>query len=486
MPREWWDPLSEDVKRCFLGALESKLEYYEQSNRYYTQTLKLEATVTKLEKQVKDLNRQLLQTQKDLEAAKRAEKRQATPFSKGPPKKNPKRPGRSHGHTPAHRPRPEKIDQVVEVSICSCPECHRPVEADRFEEQVIEDVEIRPLVRKIVTHSAFCVHCRKRVKARSPGQLSQAVGAAGVQLGDQVLALAADLKHRLGIPYRKIVDFFKTHFGLKVSPGCLVRAGQRLEQKLKPTHDSILASLRASSTCNADETSWKIGGHNAWLWVFTNQSHTAYVVRKGRGQAVVREVLGDDYQGILASDCYCAYDSLPWRKAKCLGHIIHEMSDLLAEKKSFARSFLREALSIFRDAITLKPRKASLRPSTYQGLATRIEKRLNGLLRRESLTDPDNLRLQKRFHRQREHLLRFLYHDEVQPTNNHAERQIRPAVIARKLSGCNRTPKGAQTHEVLASVAVTCRQQSVSFVDLARAALTGQPTHIFEPRASPA
>lgn len=487
MAREWWDPLRQEVKDCFLNALNQQRKAEEQANRWYEARWELKTQVARLENKVKQLEQQLVLKRKELEAAKRAEKRQAAPFSKGPPKERPRKPGQRRGHAPAHRPRPTLIDQVVDVPLSSCPHCDHLVEADRVEEQIIEDLEIRRIVRQVRVHSGFCAHCRKRVKNSHPAQVSKAVGAAGVQIGQQALSLAADLKHRLGLPYGKIADLFQSHFGLRLSPGGLVRAGQRLKHKLEPTHSELTEQLRASGHCHVDETGWKIGGKGAWLWVFTNQAQTAYIISQGRGQDVVRRVLGDNYAGILVSDCYSAYDSLPWKKAKCLGHIIHEMSELLAEKKGAARVFLRDALAVFRRAIQLKPRKSVLKPSSYAAQATLVEKALNGLLLRQ-LTDEDNLRLQKRFRKQREHLLRFLYHDQVEPTNNLAERRIRPAVIARKLSGCNRTRAGATTHEVLASLAVTCQQQGIAFVDLVRSALLpGTPTlKLFEPRASPA
>src|SRR5215218_11516873 len=90
--------------------------------------------------------------------------------------------------------------------------------------------------------------------------------------------------------------------------------------------------------------------------------------------------------------------------------------------------------------------------------ASRIHAELDRLLA-VTHTDPDNARLAKRLRKQRDHLLRFLDHDAVEATNNLAEREVRPAVIARKLSAGNRTEAGAETHAVLASVLRTCRRQ---------------------------
>ena len=68
--------------------------------------------------------------------------------------------------------------------------------------------------------------------------------------------------------------------------------------------------------------------------------------------------------------------------------------------------------------------------------------------------------------KQREHVLRFLYVDGLDATNNQAERMLRPAVITRKTSGRNRTEAAAKTHSILASILVTCRQRAISAVEV--------------------
>jgi transposase len=95
-----------------------------------------------------------------------------------------------------------------------------------------------------------------------------------------------------------------------------------------------------------------------------------------------------------------------------------------------------------------------------------LETQLDGLIsRRRYLKDRDNLRFARRLHKHRPHLLRFLYAEELEATNNLAERQLRPGVIIRKTNGCNRSREGAQTHSILASLLATCRQHSVSILD---------------------
>jgi hypothetical protein len=158
-------------------------------------------------RRLRDENRRL---KTELSEARRAAKRQAGPFSKGPPKKNPKRPGRKRGHAPAHRRVPRHVDRVVRVPLAdreNCSKCHGALEDHRLDVQYQEDLppQIRPVVTKFEIESAWCACCRRRMRGkRDREQTSDAVAAAGVQIGPRAMSLAAELKHELGIPYRKV------------------------------------------------------------------------------------------------------------------------------------------------------------------------------------------------------------------------------------------------------------------------------------------
>ncbi len=115
----------------------------------------------------------------------------------------------------------------------------------------------------------------------------------------------------------------------------------------------------------------------------------------------------------------------------------------------------------------LKKEKPSLDPTTYLRRVHVLERRLDKLIdERRPFSDPDNKRFAKQLRKQQPHLLRFLYIDELDATNNQAERMLRPAVITRKTGGCNRTEQGADTHAILSSILVTCRQQSIPIITI--------------------
>jgi transposase len=246
----------------------------------------------------------------------------------------------------------------------------------------------------------------------------------------------------------------------------LARGGQRLARQSEPTYQQLMQVLRESAVVNADETSWKIGGEKAWLWVFTNREVTVYTIDPRRAHGVAERVLGEAFAGILGCDCFPAYDPLAYRQQKCLGHLLNRCSRIALLENEEAVAFSQEVASLLRRAIQLKGRKAEMSPHGYRVARGQLQAALDRLLHRE-VGDPQAAKLVRLLTKQRAHLLTFLYVDEVEATNNIAERRIRPAVIVRKISAGNRSHRGSDTHAMLTSIIQTCRQQDQDFLDVA-------------------
>jgi transposase len=439
----------------------------------------------RLERRNAELEARVKRLEGELQEASRAAKRQAGPFSRNQPKDRPRKPGRPQGHAPAHRPAPppESITETLDTPLPDCcPDCGGPLEAPQSHEQTVTDLpKIEPVVTKYISHSGYCSHCRKRVRSKHPDQPSTAGGAASHQIGPNALALSADLKHRLGLSYQKTVELFDSHFGLTTCAGALARAGRRIAILAERTYESLITILRFSPVVWGDETGWRIGGRSAWLWVFANRIATVYTIRGGRGHDVIEDILGSDFRGVLSSDCCKSYDPIAaGDKQKCLGHIIKDLSVLESLKTRGAIRFPRAALAVLRDAIALKRRGESMSPHGFAVARGKIELRMDRLLD-GVYADPDNHRLANRLRTHRGHLFTFLYVNEVEPTNNLAERAIRPAVIARKLSAGNRSPTGAETHSILASLAATARQHGATLVEAVRDLLRQRDTNYVTP-----
>lgn len=427
------------------------------------------ATIQKLEK----LQKQVELLQAEVEELKRAGKRQATPFARRQWVEHPKRPGRKAGKgrfVQRTKPSLKEVNETKTAKLPGCPECGGKLRERRKHEQFVIDLpEVRPIITRYITYSGYCCHCHHRAHSRHPDQISQASGAAGVIVGARAKALASDLKHRLGVSYGKVSEAINDSFDLQVSRSGWCRADQKLAKTARPVYERLIELIRQCSEVHADETGWRIGTLSAWLWVFTNHEITVYAIRANRSSDVVIDILGEKFKGILASDGFLAYDDKrlkDWLKQKCVGHLLKDLKEMRESKTGRALCFARESTVLLQEALVLKAEKPNLDPFTFAQRAQALETRLDQWIApQRRFSDPDNARFAKRLRKHRPHLLRFLYVDGLEATNNQAERMIRPAVIIRKTNGCNRSKPGAETHAILASVLVTCRQHSVPILD---------------------
>lgn len=440
-----------------------------------------------LEKRLEQLEAELQRLKELLEAAQRRGKRQATPFSKGEPTAEPKKPGRKVGHAATHRPVPEKVDRVEDAPLPhTCSHCGGQILEDAVQVQYQIDIP-RPIpvtVTQFNLHVGHCEVCGARVQGRHAEQTSEATGAAAVQIGPNALGLAAELKHEMGLPYGKTAKVLSTATELAVQRSTLARASQRLAAKCRPTYQRLIWRLRRSQVTYVDETGWKLGGQSAWLWVFTNDAVSVYVIDPSRAHGVVEEILGQAYAGVLVSDCFLAYDPLTCRQSKCVAHLLRRCKELNAMKSGRAVQFSQDLARLLQAAVRLKHRRKQMSAHGYAVAGGRLEAALDRLLERQ-LTDPDNARFAKLLRKQRSRLLTFLYHNAVSPTNNAAERELRPAVLARKTGGCNRTQQGAEAHAILTSVLRTCQKQGFDPVEVLKQLLHSAETMILDLATAP-
>ncbi|HEY9856270.1 MAG TPA: IS66 family transposase [Stenomitos sp.] len=434
---------------------------------------------------IEELRAEIERLKAELEQSRRAGKRQAAPFSRGSPKTDPKPLGRKPGHPPRHRPvpPPEQVDRTIEVPLpVQCPECHAPLDdvPVTIRDQYQLDLPVpKPAITRFRIPVARCPACFRRVQGQHPEQTSDALGAAAVQYGPRLLGFAADLKHRLGVSYRKCSSVLATLTGLVVASAALARSSGRLGRLARPSYERLIEAARHSVVQHVDETGWKIGGRSAWLWVFADAHATLYRIRPSRGHEVVVEVLGEDYQGVLVSDCFLAYDPLRFTKSKCAAHLLKRCSEVEQSKTRGAVRFSRRVAALLRRAMALKRRRGTISEHGYAVLRGKVHAALDRLSA-GTYTDPDNARLAKLLRRHHASVLRFLDHDEVDATNNLAEREVRPAVIARKLSAGNRTEAGAEAHAVLASVLRTLGRQGRPILEAMTGLLRHGPGQVLE------
>jgi transposase len=272
-----------------------------------------------------------------LEEARRAGKRQAAPFSKGDSKKDPARPGRKSGAdygTRAHRPVPDHVDEEILVGLPdACPCCSGALEfedeVDQYQEEI---VEVRGHVRRFRISRGRCRRCGRRAQGRHPDQTSDALGAAGSQIGPRAVAIAAQLNKELGVAMSKVAQILGL-FGVTVTPGGLHQAIGRLAGAAAPTCQALVLAMRQSTAVAADETGWRVAGRRQWLWVFVGDDGvTVYLIAPGRGFEQAKGVLGSDFSGVLERDGWAPYRRFADAQHQtCLAHLLRRAGELIAD-----------------------------------------------------------------------------------------------------------------------------------------------------------
>jgi transposase len=427
--------------------------------------------IARLEQILAQQQRQIDQLRQQLDGLQRAGQRQAAPFRRRRPKPDPKPPGRPPGHARACRPPPAHVDRVVDVPCDCCPDCRVPLVGRVVHPQYQTDLPpVVPVVTRFDVHGGTCPRCRRFHRGRHPAMTSDAVGAAANQVGPVALTMACELKHHFGVSHRKVAAFLDTYFGLRLSHGTLVRAGQRLCRKARPTFELLVEALRACGVVHADETGWRVGRLGAWLWVFSSATVTVYAIRPSRGHEVAEEVLGEDFAGVLVVDGWAAYDVLACAKGRCVAHVLRRCRDLAEQGLTPADArHLDDLVGLLRRGLALAGEHAALGEAEYRRRLGAWEDGWLDWLVQTRRAGAAVQRLKRHLFEHDQEFFRFLFEPGVPATNNHAERMLRPAVIARKVGGCNKTLLGACTHAVLASLMASVRQQGKRFLDLALA-----------------
>ena len=432
-----------------------------------------------LEEQLNQALEQIRVLQEELAAAHKRieelEKQKAPPPSfikanvKKPPKEEKKLrkkrdPTHNHG-----RPR-SMPTHVVEHRIVTCPTCDLRlggISLARVRE-VIEVPEPQPV--DIIHHRIFkgwCAHCHHWHEA--PVDLQAEVVGQG-RLGVRLVSLIATLRTVMRWPIRHICTLLSSLYAVTISVGEISEVLARLVVHAQPQLDALKRQVRASPAVQADETGWREDGQNGYVWSLSTPTIRYYEYHHSRGGAVVKRLLGDDFQGVLGSDFYAAYNVHQGLHQRCWVHFLREGHDL---KKAFPddeelHSWMKHVTAIYEQAVASASRRPQPGLSPRQQQQARVaqqhefEQRLWTLCQPYSGTSAPQHTLCERVERFLPELFVFVAVPGVPAHNNLAERSVRPLVIARKISGGTRSPSGSATRMGLASLFGTWMAQGLN------------------------
>jgi transposase len=451
---------------------------------------RLRDELARVERERDRLQREKARLIDELDAARSAAKRQAAPFSKGAPKRRPRRPGRKPGAAYGRRGQravPPVVHETHDVPMPkTCPDCGGRVRETHVAAQYQEDLPpVVPIIRRFDIHVGECGGCHRRLQGRHRLQTSDALGAAAVQLGPHAIALAVQLNKQFGLSFGKMATLFRARFGLHVTPSALVRALHRTAAQSEPTYTALCETVRSSPVVVPDETGWKVRGLLHWLWVFATATTTVYRICAGRGFDDAASVLGAEFAGGLGRDGWAPYRQFAHAfHQTCLGHLLKRCRTV--QRDHPRARFPARVAAILQHALDVRDRRAAGTISAH-GVDVARGHLLNQML--DVLADPGLIPEMQRFARhltvELPALFSFLVDPDLDATNWRAEQAIRPAVITRKVcGGGNRSRRGADTQQILASILRTAHQRGLDSTEVL-ATLLRAPVPIVSPHFYP-
>jgi len=426
----------------------------------------LEARIAALTETVAARDARIAELERLLEESRRSSKRQSAPFSKNKPKDEWERPGRKKGEAHGrhgHRPPPSEPDRFADAPLPEhCPHCGEGIEFERWAEQFQTELPaLDPIVTRFGVGVGRCRGCRRRVQGRHPEQTSDALGAAGSQVGPRAMAWGAWLHYGLGLSFAKCSALLG-RLGLNVTAGAIASSSASTGTDLVPTHDAIKAHVTAAPAVVMDETGWRIAGRGAWLWVAATDDATIYDVAHDRDFAAATNLVPADYDGTIVRDGWVVYNSYKDAKHQtCVAHLLRRCHEMIEDQPAWARTTPRLVRDLLVEALAARDLDAPQRAKAAADIGERFD-----LLFEQAHPHDANRRLIKHLRHERAALLSFLTIDGVDATNWRGEQGIRPAVVNRKVWGGNRSDRGAETQGRLMTFLRTAHQQGADAITL--------------------
>src|SRR3954470_8704837 len=433
-----------------------------------------QALIAALQERIREMEARLGQTTANSSRPPSSDPPQASARSKVPLS------GRARGGQPGLRGAcrallpVEQADEVVPVVPERYRHCQQPFlePAGRRRGRVWRHqvVELLPLAVRVTEYQMVarrCSTCGKRTRADLPA------GVPRRPFGARLTAVIALLSGRYRLSRREVRPLLQDVWAVRVSLGAVVRQEQAQSAALAPVVAEARATVQQAAVVNLDETGWRQAQRRAWLWTVVTGALTGFWMDRSRGGAVVEQVLGSQCAGVVGSDRWSAYSRFPAeRRALCHAHLKRDFQALVdrgGEAEPIGRWGLAEIKRLF--ALWQRFRAGEFdRPELRRRLIP-LQARLGRLLR-HGQQNPNRkaAALCRELHKWWPALWTFACVEGVEPTNNLAERALRPAVLWRKGSFGSDSAAGSRFAERLLTVVATCRQQGRPLLDFLVAA----------------
>jgi transposase len=433
---------------------------------YCKQCLEKQRRINELEEEIASLKDRLRYQER---TAKEGFFGSSTPSSKlaakpnSPPQQNRNRGGGKVGH-PGHGRSAldeQQADQLERLAVAGvCPDCGGPLEDKGVRSRAVIDCEpVR--MKKTLYHleRRRCPKCRKVFIARAPGVLTKCL------YGNQLLAYGA-VQHYL---YGHTLGQIEKQTGVGYSS--LVDAMHQLAARLKEVPKALIQAYRDALVKHADETGWRTDGQNGYAWLFCTDTISLYRFRRSRSARIAQEVFGErGVPGVLVVDRYNGYNRMPCLIQYCYAHLLRDVQDLEKDfpENAEIQSFVEALAPQLAKAISL--RTLDITDKQFKRQAARIKSEIIRITHRQA-RHPAIQKIQDIFREKADRLYHWAEDRRIPADNNLAERQLRPLVIARKISFGSQSEDGAMTREILMTVLHTLQKRTPDVTAAFKAAL---------------
>lgn len=381
-----------------------------------------------------------------------------------PPKSSGRKRGGQRGHERQSRALvgPEEVEEVVDVKPAVCRRCSYKLsgeDAEPLRHQVAELPRIKPVVTEYRLYRLRCQRCETVTCACLPE------GVPTSQFGPRLQATLGLMAGAYRMSKRSIQALAKDVLGLSIATGAICKLEQWTEAALQAPAQELRQHIQVQPV-RMDETAWWEGGVRAWLWVTVTRWVTVFTIAAHRSAQVAQAILGIAYACVLTCDRYSAYywvANVQW----CWAHLRRDFQAMIDRRDSgshIGRALLADSDQMFH--WWHRVRDGTLARSTFQTYMRPLQRRF-----RETLEQGGRCKSEKTAATCRELLKRearlwtFVKVEGIEPTNNEAERALRPAVLFRKTNGGTDSTSGSRYMESLLSVVATSRQQGRNVLD---------------------
>jgi transposase len=343
---------------------------------------------------------------------------------------------------------PEQADRVVALpTLDTCPDCGGSLQHKGGRHRTVREVQpLQPQRLHYQWEERYCPRCRRTVQPRPPGVLKRNL------LGNALLAHVAVQHYVFGVTLGQLQN------QVGVGSGTLHGALHQIAELFEPACEQLVEAYRLAPVKHADETGWRTNGCNGYAWLFCSEEISLFRFRQTRSGQVARDVLGDQpLSGVLVVDRYGGYNSAPCALQYCYAHLLRAVQDL---EKDFPGEvevmvFVSLLAPLLAQAMSLRGLK--LAPQEFRARASELKARIINW-NDNAASHPGVQQIQNIFRENPEQLYHWADDPAVPADNNRAERELRPLVIARKISFGSQSEQGARTREVLMSVLHTLRK----------------------------